>query len=111
MDLKFFRGDDNSITLNFKQAGVAVNITGWTIFFTVKTKIEDTDDNAVLKKDVTSHTDAVNGITTVTWTDEDCDDLAGVYHYDIQYKDGSGLVKTVMKGRITFEEDVTRRIS
>lgn len=109
--LSFYRGDDNTIALSFTQNDVAVDITGWTIFFTIKQKINDDDDDASLKKDVTSHTDAAAGETEIVLTDTNTDDLLGAYVYDIQYKDDSGNIKTVLTGEITFKEDVTRRIT
>lgn len=109
--ITYYRGDDNTISLEFTQDDVAVDITGWTIFFTVKRNMDADDDSADLQKDVTSHTDAAAGETEITLTDADTDDLSGCYYYDIQYKDDSGLIKTVLKGTIEFVEDVTRRIT
>ena len=106
-----FRGDDCTINLAFKDAdGVAQDITGWTTFITIKSSIDDADVDAVFQEDVTVHDTPADGLTHFTIPDTDTDDLAGDYVYDIQYKDSSGLVKTVMKGTFTFTKDVTRRI-
>lgn len=110
MNLTFYRGDDNTITLKFMDGDTPKDITGWTIFFTLKKKIDDSDDDAVLKKDITSHTNAAQGETEIPLLDTNTNDLAGIYHYDIQSKDDSGIIKTVIKGEINFIKDITRRI-
>lgn len=110
-NLKAFRGDDGLITLKFLRGEADQDITGWTVFFTMKKNIEDADDDADLKKDVTVHTSPTTGETAITWTDVEADDFLGVYYFDIQYKDDTGEIKTVMKGTLTFIEDVTRRIA
>lgn len=107
-----FRGDDITINLAFKDAdGVAQDITGWTTFMTIKSSIDDPDVDAVFQEDVTIHDSPADGLTHFTITDADSDALVGDYVYDIQYKDSTGLIKTVMKGTFTFVKDVTRRIT
>jgi len=111
MNLRLFRGDDYTISLEFTEGGVAKDITDWTIYFTLKKNLDDSDDDAVLKKDVTEHSDPTHGKTEIVLTNSDTDALAGVYDYDIQYKDNStpAIVKTVITGKMTVEKDVTRR--
>lgn len=111
MNFTFPRGDDQILALEFKQDGVAKDITGWTVFFTVKKKIDDDDNNAVIKKEITTHTDPTNGKTEIPILDTETNSLKGVYFYDVQYKDTSGNIKTPMLGKMTFIEDVTRRIT
>lgn len=112
------RGDDVSfISSFFEDDGSPKDITGWTIFFTVKTKkdyFSSTDDtNAVISKTITSHTDAVGGKTAITLSNADTDVTPDQYYYDIQYLDGSGKVKTVKGAPFLFTVigDVTRRTS
>ena len=109
--ITYYRGDDNTISLEFTQDDVAVDIDGWTIFFTIKRNLDADDDDADLAKEVTDHTDAGEGETEIVLTDTETNGLSGDYYYDIQYKDDSGLIKTVLKGTIEFVEDVTRRIA
>ena len=107
------RGDTLTITITCKTAaGVAVDITGWTFFFTLKNLIDDLDASAVYKSTWTTHTTPASGITAVTMTAAETDALAGDYLYDIQYKDTSGNVKTIIpSSRIVFNKDVTRRVT
>jgi len=110
--IKIFRGDDHTVSLIFEEGGARKDITGWVIFFTVKEKQDDSDDDALISKDVDTHTDAVNGETKIVLTDEDTDDLPiGTHYYDIQYKDDGGLIKTVLSGRFRVMGDITRRIA
>jgi hypothetical protein len=107
-----FRGDDLSFKLNFADTdGVPIDITGWTIFFTLKLKKDDSDSEAIVSKTITSLTDPLNGISIVTISHTEVNDLVGPYFYDFQFVDLSGNVRTITSGAITFEKDITRRIA
>ena len=111
MNFKLIRGDDQVFALKFKQGGVAKDITGWTIFFTLKRDKDDSDDDAIIEKTVTTHTNPTQGETEFSITDTETDSLQGIYYYDVQYKDTTPNIKTVMIGTMSFEKDVTRRIA
>lgn len=109
-NLSAFRGDSKVIHLTFKtDAGVAINITGWTIFFTVKESKDDTDAEALIQKNVTVHTSPETGLTDIVLTATDTRPCAGNYFYDIQAKKTDGTIITVIDGVITFKEDITIR--
>lgn len=111
MNLKSIRGDDLTLNLAFKDGDDAVDITGWTIYFTLKKNIDNSDEDALIKKETEpAGADAIAGLASIALLDTETNDLAGTYDYDIQSKDDSGLIKTVMKGTFLFEKDVTRRI-
>lgn len=105
------RGDTFELTISFKDGDLAQNITGWTIFFTLKNNIDDADADAVISKDVTQHTSPTAGVTQILLTAAETTDLNGSYYYDIQYKDTIGVIKTFLYGKITFTKDITRRIT
>ena len=111
MNFKFPRGDDQVFALELTENGAVKDITGWTVYFTLKSKIDDADTAAVLKKDITTHTGPTQGKTEIPLLNTETDVLKGIYFYDIQYKDVStpAIVKTVLSGQMTFTEDVTRR--
>lgn len=74
-------------------SGVAINLTGLHVYFTVKRTLDDdvTDTNAVIVKDISVHDDPTNGITSVTITGADTQNLdVGKYFFDVQY----GSLKT-----------------
>jgi hypothetical protein len=106
-----YRRDDHAWRLTFKDSdGDAVDLTGDTIFLTVKEDVSDTDDNALIKKDVTSHTDAENGITAISLSNSDTDVAAGDYYFDIQRKHDSSIT-TIMSGTFRVKQDITIRTS
>lgn len=110
--LQIVRGDDEAITVTVtdKDTGDAINITGYTIMFTVRSDVDATDDTtALIKKDVTTHTTPAEGITTINLTHEDTAVAAGNYRYDVQYKDTQNKIKTILIGDIEILQDVTKR--
>lgn len=111
IDLKpLYRGDDYPIPLTFTKNGAVEDITGWKIYFTAKHHDTDSDDDAVIKMDVTEHTDPTNGKSLIFLTNGETGDLVpGKYVFDIQYKKADGTVKTVMKGKLKVLQDVTER--
>jgi hypothetical protein len=106
-NLKVNQGSTKSWTLYIKTDGINTDITGWTIYFMVKTNQEDTDANAVITKTITSHTDATNGKTTIPLTVADTS-RTGSYHYELSYKDDESTPNqdVLMTGRIKFEKTV-----
>ena len=110
--LTVYRGDDKTYNLTFKDSHKrAIDISSWTIFFTVKESESDIDDDAKIQKDVTSHTDAENGLSAITITDSDTDLTVKEYYYDIQVKKDDGSIKTIVKDKFVVLRDITRRIS
>lgn len=108
-----FRGDDVALNLTFKDStGAAINITNYTVFFTLKDRKSDADAQAVLSKNITVHTAPVSGQTQIALTAAETAVLKGTYYYDISYKTGTnGTNKTLDSGVFTFKEDITIRTS
>lgn len=113
LELSAFKGDDVDIDITVTDSSDnAIDITGWTIWFTAKNKATDDDSDAVIgPKSVTSHTDAANGESKIQLTNSDMDVDSGSYEYDIQTDDGSGNITTWGKGRFRVKEDVTETTS
>lgn len=109
----FYRGDTREFILAFVDGiGVAIDISEWTIFFTMKEKESDTDDEAKITKDIepSEHSDPTNGKTKFTLEASETGDLESRnYYYDIQAKKKNGDIITVTKGRVQVLIDVTRR--
>lgn len=89
------KGTDVTFTVNFTDSdGVAVDITDWTVYFMVKTDINDLDASALISKTITSHTSPTAGQTSFTITREDTENLNfGLYVYDIQFIKDDGTRK------------------
>lgn len=113
-NFKIKRGDDISIKLTYQDAnGTALDLTGSTVFFTVKYEIDNdvTDANAIIKETVTVHTDPTNGITHIPISKSDTDNAAiGVYIGDVQIVDVSNDVSSSQTFPVEITADVTRRI-
>jgi len=111
-NLEIYRRDDETYTLTFTNSnGTAYDLTDCTVFMTVKRSQEDSDDEAVISKTVTSHTDPTSGITTIALTPTDTDIEEGRYYFDIQLKTSAGEIKTVTKGLFKVTQDITVRTS
>ena len=103
------RGDSIKIYLVFSLDGVPIDITGWTVYFTVKQNEDDPDSSAVISKTVTTHTDPTQGKTLIEVSADETYNLLGQYFYDVQSKNTDDEIKTPVFGSILFEKDVTRR--
>jgi hypothetical protein len=110
--LEIKRGDSKDYTLIFKdEDGNYIDITGWTVFFTAKIEIDDTDEQAVIKKTITVHTNPTAGQTKIQLTSSDTNLTQTSYVYDIQIKKSTGEIKTIVEGLINITKDVTQRTS
>lgn len=106
------RNDNRTFTLTFTdENGSAIDITGFTCFFTVKVSMSDADVDAKISKTWSSHSDPTNGITTFSLVPADTTNLSGMYYFDIQIKDLSSKIYTPMIGYFNVVEDVTLRTS
>ena len=110
--ISIIRRDDVNLNLAIKDGdGNAKNITGYTVFFTVKRNQNDPDADALIAKEIIAHTNAVAGLTTVALSSTDTDIEEGDYFYDFQLVDGSGSVSSSAKDTFTVENDITIRTS
>jgi hypothetical protein len=105
------RATDVSFQVIFTRDGVAINITGYTLFFTVKAlnELSEADTAAPIKKDITQHSDPTHGITTITLTDDDTDLEAGTYAYDIKLKNSQGVIQATENDQFVVTDRVTIR--
>jgi hypothetical protein len=92
-------------------SGTAVDITGYTFYFTVKNVYDNdtTDVNALLKKTITNLSDPGNGIFQITFDAGDTQIAAGVHWYDIRAKDTNSKVVTIQSGTLEVKAAATRR--
>lgn len=111
-DIEIIRGDNEAIEVQFidTETSKPIDITGYTVYFTVNTTKRDTnDDDAIIRKDVTNHTDPVNGKTVILLSTTDTNLDPRNYYYDVQFKDDDGKIKTVIVGDLSVILDVTKR--
>lgn len=111
-NLTLIRGDFTRYVLTVTRSGSPYDITGSTVFFTMKDNVDRPDSEAAAKKTITSHFNPSGGISHI---DLDAADTYNLriqhYYYDVQIKLTDGKIYTVVKGRITVQADVTRRTS
>lgn len=113
--LNIQRGNPCSKMITVTNAsGNPYDLTGKTIFFTVKKATDNsgTDADAVIKKDITSHINASGGITTLDLTAAQTDIILGDYLWDMRIYSGSPLVQMNSdSGICNIIEIITNRIA
>ena len=115
MEIK--RGDTKEFEVEITDStGQPVDITGKTVWLTIRlasdtppTSLKN-DDNAVISKPQTKHTDPTRGLTIITLTSIDTDIDPGEYHFDCQYSDGAGtpIIWSSDVMPLTVVADITR---
>lgn len=110
-NLSIYRGDTVSFTSAVKRSGVAVNLTGATLWFTAKRLISDIDANAVIAKTSGSGIvvlSAVDGTYRVDLLPADTASLTKTtqLYYDVQLKESNGVVTTIDRGTLEIIADI-----
>lgn len=111
VEFQVVRGDDKTWTFTFVDSdGNAIDITGYIFFFTVKSRSQDTDAEAIISKDITILSDPTNGIMQVSVTNSETSINVGSYRFDLQWKDTSDKIKTVTgPGDFVVLQDISTR--
>lgn len=113
---KLIRGDSLVLPLVFTQAGDPVNISGWTLSFTAKTELDDSDDDAQVAFDYVFPDDEETqvGTNTITIPASKMRGLIpGKVHIDLQISipaEPEPIVTTFSLGRIPVLADNTQRV-
>jgi hypothetical protein len=110
------RGDDWTIKLVVKSSGTALNITGYTYWFTLKSNVDDVDPGdlqvSVTPDISTSPTEASQGIIYIRASKTLTNSLTpGTFNYDVQQVDTAGNVQTLLIGKVKVVKDITRSIA
>lgn len=105
-DLEITRKTTKIYEILFKKDGIAEDITGWTIYFTVKINVEDDDGDAKIAKVITVHSSATEGKTLITLEPTDTDIEAGIYWHSIDYKDDNDNEGVLFTGRLRISEPI-----
>jgi hypothetical protein len=108
-DTCWTRGDSGRLDVTVTQSdGTAYDLTGATLFLTVKNALTDADSAAVIRKEVTSHDAPLAGEShfEILTTDNA---TAGVRFYDVQLKDSTNKIFTLFGGIWKVLADVTVR--
>lgn len=113
-DISIQRWDTYTLPLEFTQEvdgeESAINLTGITLYMTIKRSLDDTDDtDALLQKVVTSHDTPLSWLSHFKLTPEETRALPSeeVLYYDVQLKDTLDDIYTYFRGTFTTSKDVT----
>jgi len=104
-NLIIFKNSTPVYQLTFKKDGVVTDITGWTVYMTVKKTLSLSDSEAIINKKITEHSDATNGQTQIELEITDTN-YTGNYYYSIDYKDNDENEGVLFSGRIQFVDTV-----
>ncbi len=110
-ELTIIWGNTKTYNLTITDGTNPIDITGATVFFTIKKNLEDSDDDAIIKKDITSHTDPTQGKTSITLSDTDTAIEPDTYFYDIKLKRADGSIQSVPADECYVVYAVGRRTS
>ena len=104
------RGDTYTRTLNLKDAdGVAIDATGWTIYFTVRNTPASTSTTTDIDSLITVTIDGeATGIHTLTLTSTQTDINPGNFFYDTQIKKADGTINSSDSSDFIINGDITR---
>ena len=99
-----------TITVTNK-SGTAYNLTDKKVFFTIKSRDDHKQDDksAILKKDITIHTNASAGITTLSLTASDTVIDLGTYKSDFRVYASSGTQLNTVTILCDVVDIVTKR--
>lgn len=111
MVIKRIKGDNYPLDIQILDSDeVAIDLTGSTVFFTVKRNIEDTDAQALITVDVTSFASPTTGDVAIPLSSTQTA-IVGSFFYDIKIKTSAGVITSVFTDRIIFENHTTIRTS
>lgn len=101
-DLSIYEGEDKIWTVTIvDSSGDPIDITGYTFLFVVKNKISDSDSDAIISKEITSHTDPTGGVTQIAIDSADTAGQNGKFIYDYQWLDATSKRRVILK-KATF---------
>jgi len=119
--IKMFLRDDRTLSLSINNSdNTPVDLTGAKLYFTVKQKMTDPDSSSIFQKKNTAAggsdaeikvIDAPGGSAEIYIIPSDTETTdPGNYMWDVQAVLANGKTYTVLRGRVTFKEDVTKEI-
>lgn len=112
--IKMIRGDTRTITATFVDSdGIALDLTGGKVFFTVNASdTATTDSAAVVQVDTSSFSAPTTGVATITLASTDTNSVTpGTYWYDLQFVSSGGVVTSLAKDKFVLTGDISRRIA
>jgi hypothetical protein len=110
--IEFYKTNDARMDVQFiNDDGSVMNISGCTIFFTVKSQTSDPDDLALISQDVVSHDVPESGLSHIDVTNAETNICPGDYFCDLKLKDIAGRCTTFYVDTFRVLEVVTHRVA
>jgi len=95
MELSCYQGDTLKFTRTFQVDGSALNLTGSNINVTLSR-----ESIPVASVSTSTHTDAVNGLTSVKFLPAQTSALLGYFTYTVKLTDSEGNISTMEDGTV-----------
>jgi hypothetical protein len=109
MVIKRVKGDTYSLDITITNTSdEPIDLTGCTLFFTVKRNLQDTDAQAIINKTITSFTSSTTGDASITFNALDVD-YVGEFYYDVKIKSSTGIISSVINDKFILLDHVTIR--
>lgn len=110
MLIEVTQGDDKTLTFFFTNVDeTAYDLTGCTLFFTVKKNYEDADASALINTTLTLSATPIDGTATLALVPANTKYMLGTYVYDIQLKTAAGKILTLVTDTFFVKPEVTIR--
>lgn len=105
------RGTDVNIAVTFEQNSEPIDITGYTIFFTVKKScdLDAPDTSAIISQTVAVHSDPTHGKSNIILSHTQTDQPSGNYVFDIKLKNSDGIITATRNDQFIIGDRVTVR--
>lgn len=113
MNLQIKRWDQFPLSVQFTDStNTPFDISWCIVFFTVRKSANDytsNDDNAVIKKNVTTHANPTIWLTTINLTETDTNQAPWLYYREIQIKFNNWDILSSMTWVLNIINDITKR--
>lgn len=111
MKITLKRGNDRNLKATVTKDGAAVNVTGWSVRFTVKSKPTDADADAIINKLITSIPSPEAGIINIPINAADTESKAiGLYVFDLLVLDAAGKKHNSDTGEFVLVQEITDEV-
>lgn len=103
LNIQLVKKDTKTYTIRLTKNGMAENISGWTLYFTVKADFNDADSAAIISKNTIfpSNAESIAGIGYLSLTSAETDVAIGEYFYDMKFVDVN-YRETFLRGQINI---------
>ena len=102
---------DKLTIMDAADPSVVLDITGFVYKLTIN-EVKDPDPAVPYGTELLQIVGAVvgpSGTVTFVWTAMLANQTPGQYWYDVQQTDASGAIKTIIKNKYTFHQDITKQ--